>query len=266
MNLSDLFTYTDETYRLTLEQEVEAIRDAKAGDPEATEALLRQYGPTIRATVNRAKKTLDEDEAQSVALLAFAEVLESHDLEDEDYPDARLAPRLTPHLKNRLGEAQAAAESFTIPKRTLTRFFSILRDADGDVEVARASCETKGMSPEVFDAILQARSSGSLSDTLSDDTRDRIETATPIYGSREEEEIEDRLLVEIAFRAVDDEEARIVELAYGFRGTEDYAAGDPVPDAAIAPVVGLTRPTVQRRRAGALDKMRKATGAVPENG
>lgn len=265
MNLSEIFTYADTTYRLSIEQEVEAILGAQAGDPDATEALLRQYGPTIRATVNRAKKTVDEDEAQSVALLAFAEVLESHDVESGDYADPRLASRLTPHLKDRLGEIQAQESSgFSVPKRTYTRFYGILNEAGGDVATALALAPEKGMSQEVFGQVLTAvRETLSIQDVLrgedGDDEGDRI-LANPIEATASSSftEVEDRLLVEVAFQSVEDDEARICELFYGFTEYE------PVPDGEIAHRLGLTRPAVQRRRGKALDKMSKATGVLQD--
>lgn len=264
MNLDEIFTYTDETFRLTVDQEREAIVLAQGGDPDATEALLRAYGRTLRKTVGKAKKVMDEEEARATALVAFTEVLQSHDVEDENYADPRLASRLKPHLLDSLGQAQAGAEAFTIPKRTLTRFHGILRAADGAPERGVEICESMGMSRDVFLATLDAVGTGALDESASDeDGRDRIESATPLFADSHEADVEDRLLIETAFAAVDDEEARIIELRYGFRSTEDYAAGEEIPDGEVAKIVGLTRPTVQRRRASGLEKMREATGVTP---
>lgn len=259
--LDSVFTYTDADHSLTIDAEVLLIEAAQAGDPDAYADLLLAYGPTLRATVSKAKKTLDAEEAQATALLAFAEVLASHDPRDENYADGRLASRLTPHLKDSLGIALASENAaFTVPKRTYTRFLGILNEADGDHEAARALAPSRSMTVETFDAVSAAVAMDSLDTTTTDDEgfdRASHSDAAPLYGPAPVCDVEDRMLVEAAFRAVDDEEERICRLAYGFTEYE------PLSDGEISERMDLFRSTVQRKRGKALGKMRKALGVAP---
>lgn len=258
--IAQIFTYTDADVSLTVEAEVDLIVAAQAGDADAYVRLLTAYGRTLRAVVNAAKKTVDEEEAQAVALVAFAEILSSHDPFDEAYQDGRLASRLTPHLRDALGSLQAQENlTFTVPKRTYTRYLGILNEAEGDVEAARDLAPDRGMRVSTFDeihAIVRKTSSAPLADD--EDAEPQEGTPVLITAPSSFDEAEDRILIDVAFSAVDDEGARIVELAYGFT---EY---DPVPDAEIGHRLGLTRPTVQRKRGKALDSMRKALGVTPE--
>jgi DNA-directed RNA polymerase specialized sigma24 family protein len=258
--LSDLFTYSDTDAALTVADEVLLIEAAQAGDGDAYVRLLTAYGRTLRKTSGKAAKILGDEEAQAVAMVAFAEVLSSHDPHDENYADGRLAARLTPHLKDRLSEAIASANPFEVPKRTHVRFLGIMKEADGDVEAARALAPARQMTVETFDAVRAAIDTGSLSEGEEAEEGSarpsRIEGASPVFTPSPVVDVEDRLLVEAAFRAVDDEQHRIVSLFYGFTEYET------VPDAEIGHRMGLTRPTVQRKRAKALDSMRKTLGVT----
>ncbi|WP_157601800.1 hypothetical protein [Promicromonospora kroppenstedtii] len=69
-------------------------------------------------------------------------------------------------------------------------------------------------------------------------------------------DVEDKILVDMAFAAMTDEEARICELAYGFTEYE------PVPDPEIGHRMGLSKATVQRKRQKALGQSRKALGVA----
>lgn len=260
LTITSLFTYDADAETLPLAQEVALITAAQDGDAEAYDELLRTYGPALRNAVNRAKKTLDVEEARSTALLAFHECLMGHDVDDENYVDGRLAPRLLPALKEALGEAQVEANAlFQIPRRSFTRYLGILAAADGDALAARELAPSMGMKETTFDSIravvhestsVEAALAGSEGDTLA---------ATPILEVTEHstfDEVEDRVLIEIAFTAVDDEEARIIELGYGFT---EY---DPVPDAEIGHRLGLSRPAVQRKRGKGLSKMRESLGVT----
>lgn len=257
MNLSTLFTFSPEV-SLSLDDEIRAIQEAQAGDESAAETLLLAYGPAIRNAVSRFSDAMDADDLEASALLAFTETLASHDPERGE----RLAGRLVQILRDTIMKEATSGEAFSVPKRTLTRFYGILRAAEGDTSAARELAPSMGMSEANFDEVLTSvRSVDSLQARLfggdEDDTAEDL-LARPIESRVESSfsDVEDRLLVEVAFQAVDDEEARICELFYGFT---EY---DPVPDGEIGHRLGLTRPTVQRRRSSALDKMRKATGVL----
>lgn len=266
----DLFTYTETDYSMTEAEEAAAILSAQAGDEAAKMDLMRAYGPALRSAVSRFKsgvadgqrsRVADEfgspssslDDLQSAALVAFLELIESHD----PAQNPRLAGRVAVHLADSLAAQFSKEAHFAIPKRTLTRFHGILKAADGDVSAALDMAGEYGMARETFLSVLAAVQSGSIDGlTGPSDDATREPVATPIYAAAPVVDVEDRILVDMAFRAVSDEEARIVELAYGFT---EY---DPVPDAEIGHRLGLTRPTVQRRRASALGTMRKAIGVT----
>lgn len=270
--LSDLFTYA-ETEPITAHEERELIASAQAGDDLAHMRLLNLYGPLLRATVARASKTMDAEDAQSVALLAFEETLATHIGQVEEGFDGRLGGRLAPAVRQALGVARASDTAFAVPARTLTRYLGILNSAEGDPVAASEMAPEFGMSTETWIAIHHATRADSLDGAVGTrpeayssngggfaegDGWSRDSSARPIYDDGREPiaDAEDAILVRLAFKAVDDEEARIVEMAYGFT---EY---DTVPDAEIGHRLGLTRPTVQRRRAFALSKMRKALGVT----
>lgn len=258
--ISDIFKYADAPV-LTVEAEVALIDEAQAGNEESFLALAHAYGPTLRASVGKAKKTNDREEVEAEALAAFAEVVYTHDAHDENYANGRLASRLTPHLRDRLGEAQTQrATVFTIPKRTYTRYYGILNAADGDFEAALALAPSMAMKASTF-AEVHGMVQEASSLTHDDEDSDGEEHyARPVLNITERDfycEAEDAVMVEVAFAAVEDEQARIMELAYGFTEYE------PVSDAEIAHRLGnQTRPTIQRKRVAALASMRKALGVT----
>lgn len=265
ITLAALFTDYAETPTLTVEQEIDAVEQAQAGDSEAFLVLAFAYGPLLRSLVKKAAKTLDEEEAQATALEALTKTIATHTDQTEDGYDGRLGGRLAPALKDALGKAQGEDSAYVapIPKRTYVRYLGILNAADGDLGAARDLAPSMGMKVATFDAVRAARETSSLTPTNDEGEETAVE-GTPIVETYATayDEVEDRVLIDLAFSAVTDEEARIIELGYGFTGTADYAQGEPVPDLAIAEVVGLTRPTVQRRRNSGLVKMREALGVT----
>jgi DNA-directed RNA polymerase specialized sigma subunit len=166
---------------------------------------------------------------------------------------AAIAPR---YIRNAVAVSAAVATQFTVPERTLKRFFGILRAADGDVIEATRIAPAYSMRPETFLAVLDAvRSVDSYDAANGNDGQGRDLAASPIWDNAAPD-VEDRILVEAAFKAVDTLEKDIVRMAYGF--TEH----DPLPDEEIGHRIGFTRPKTQRIRAGALAKMREAIGGV----
>lgn len=263
--LDSLFTYTDADLSVSEAEEVALIERAQTGDDDATLTLLHAYGPAIRSAVSRFTKgstpvggsDLDVEDVQAAALTAFLEVVAEHD----PALNPRLAGRLVQRLSKRLAEEFTTAAAFTVPERTLSRFYGILRAADGDVEAALEIVTEHGMSREVFLQVLGAvRGTDSLEGTTDgdEDSAGYTGSATPVFTTTPVVDVEDRILVDLAFAAVEDDEERICRLSYGFT---EY---DPQPDAEIAHRLNLTRPTVQRKRARALDSMRKALGVGHE--
>jgi DNA-directed RNA polymerase specialized sigma subunit len=262
--------------RLELVEERSTIAAAQAGSKEARERLILAYAPALRAavswyrtTVQRGLSPEDIQEARQAALLGLLEAVATFDLEVYE----RLAAIVAPYIRNQVASLSQATTQFSIPERTLTRFWGILREAGGDANLAADLAPTFEMRRETFLAVLHAvrdvesldaqNSSGSriggshVGDTphgADGDLWDRVETH-PLWEGNVPD-VEDRILVKAAFSAVDTFEGDIVRMAYGF---EEF---DPIPDAEIAHRFGFSRPKVQRVRSVALGKMRSALGVA----
>jgi len=259
----DVFVYTDQTLTLTEAEEADLIVRAQAADDEATMTLVTAYGRALRAAVRNfgagatdghsaGNHDLDLADLQSTALVGFLTLIAEHDPEQSP----RLAGRVAAYLTRFLSEEFAAVAAFTVPTRTLRRFYGILRAYDGSASLAEEHAHEHGMTRETFlDVLAAVRGTGSLDAVTADGDSPEV-YATPVYTTTPVVDVEDRILTDVAFGAVDDEEERICRLSYGFT---EY---DPQPDAEIAHRMGLTRPTVQRKRGKALGKMRKALGVT----
>ena len=270
----DVFTYSDTSeHALTEAEEAEAIAAAQAGDEAATERLLMAYGPALRAAVSNfatgvkagrnpwggeagiGTSSFEVADVQGAALVGFLETIREHD----PAVSPRLAGTIRRRIAREIADLYASTMPFAVPERTLSRFYGILREAEGDDALAEALAPERGMDPATFRAVFAAVRGTSSLDRLqaeADETGASL-APTAIFAPSPIVDVEDRVLVDLAFRAVEDDEERICRLAYGFT---EY---DPQPDAEIAHRMGLTRPTVQRKRGKALDKMRKAIGATP---
>ncbi|WGH21117.1 DNA binding protein [Arthrobacter phage Cassia] len=253
--LADIFARNAEHRIESAEEERLLIAAAKLGDSEATVALMYAYAPAIRNVVERFTgeghtATPDDEELHATALLGFAEAIAAFDPEKH----LRLSAVVRVVLARVMRDEYPSRDAFTVPARTLTRFYSILRKAEGNVYEAAALAPQYEMSRETFFSVLSAvRDVDTIDGAPSDDEGHAalVNDARPIWDASAAEE--DALLVAAAFEAVDGVEESVCRLAYGF---ESY--GDPVPDVEIGHRLGMTRPTVQRRRSSALGKMREA--------
>lgn len=244
--LADVFDRGAE-HRLDLDVELAAIADAKAGGNDGLLALVLAYAPVLRARTGRYREILDTDEARSAAVCGLLEA--AHAVT----PGSRLAGVVADYIGRALADAAGEHGAVTIPSRTATRFFGILRRAEGDVEAAAALAPAYNMSRETFFDCLRALRTEALDEPAAPDAAPRDAGAVSLWEPAAD--AEDRVLVEMAFAAVDELETAVCRLAYGFA---DY---DPQPDAEIGDRLGMGRATVQRRRTGALVKMRDALGA-----
>jgi RNA polymerase sigma factor (sigma-70 family) len=258
---------------LDLLEERLLLADAQRGDDAATARLIRAYGPALRGAVAAHVRALpqypqpaDLEDIRSQALVGVLEAIRAFNPERHE----RLAATVATYVQHEVAEAATSTAAFTIPARTLSRFFGILRAAGGDVaEAARIAPEHK-MRPETFAAVLDSmRGTHSYEGTIENYLDSRMGGYSPTgNGSRgasidaqplwdnSAPDVEDRILVEAAFAAVNTLEKDVVGLAYGFT---DY---DPVPDAEIADRIGMSRAKIQRTRTGALSKMRSALGVA----
>lgn len=261
--LTDVFDRRAEV-RLSLEDEREALAAAQGGDADATLRLVLAYAPALRngvaaftrATADGASRQ-DLDDVRSQAVLGLLEAIQAFDPERHE----RLAALAPGHIRNAVATEAAGVSSFTVPERTLKRFFGILRAADGNVYEAARIAPSMEMRAETFLAVLAAvRNVGSLDaalDAAAESGEDSwgFVDARPLWDGSEAD-ADDRVLVETAFEAVGPLEADVTRLAFGF---SDF---DPVPDAEIGHRLGFSRAKVQRTRSSALTKMRSALGVA----
>jgi RNA polymerase sigma factor (sigma-70 family) len=247
----------------TVADEQTAISAAKAGDEGAQIALMLAYAPALRNAVKwytRAMPSVAQsaelEDVRAQAIVGLLEAIRAFDPEVHD----RLAAIVSDYVTSEVSAQAADATGFAVPERTLKRFFGILRAADGNVFEATRLAPRYEMKRETFLAVLSAVRNVDSIDGLGageDEEAPRELAAMPLAPVYSDEEIvEDRILVEAAFRAVDDQEALVCRDYYGF---SEY---DTMSDAEIAHRRGLSRPKVQRVRSTALGKMRSALGVA----
>lgn len=121
--------------------ELELISKAKAGDNEATQILLDQYEPALRASMRKTYGTLDRDEARSAAYSALIEAVWKFDPARHN----RLATIIKITLTQELEYESKTKQTFTIPERSLSRYWNILRKADGNHNKAADIADQHGM-------------------------------------------------------------------------------------------------------------------------
>lgn len=235
-------------------QELAFIDRAKNGDQDAILALMGAYIAVLRSAVGKYAHILGRDDARQAAFEGLMRAVAAFD----PAKGRRLATVIRQHVADTLASAAGeAGEGFTIPERTLKRFFGILAKADGDVPRAAELAPKYEMTQDTFYGVLQAvRSTGSLEAHLEADGDTVMAQLEPVVADREFVDVEDRVLVEMAFAAVDDLEAKVCRMAYGF--DEHYR---PLPDAEIGAQLGMSRLKALRTRQRALTKMRHAVGA-----
>jgi len=258
--------------RLELADERSLITLAQAGDETAKLRLMRAYAPALRngvtwftRAVPTIPQTADLEDVRSQAVMGLLEAIDAFDPETHD----RLAALAASYIRNAVAVAAGPIAAFSVPERTLKRFFGILRAADGDTVRAADIAPDYEMKRETFLAVLSAVRNVDSYDALTaaEDEHGRVTkggqsgegsrdiTAFPIAHDSIAD-VEDAVLVEVAFGAMDTFERDVVRLGYGF------AEYDTVPDAEIAARLGYSRPKIQRTRSGALVKARSALGVA----
>ncbi|OZV74741.1 hypothetical protein CA850_29630 [Micromonospora echinospora] len=236
----------------TAAEEVELIAAAGAGDEDALLRLFASYVPHLCQAVGAYTKVLPLDDARQAAFLGLVSAVRAFDPAQSD----RLVSVIRQHAHAELSAAaQAAGTGFTVPSRTVERFFGILAKAGNDVAEAAKIAPAYEMTADTFYSVLGAVTAGASLETALEARGDAV--FGNVVAPREIADAEDRVLVELAFRAVDDFERDVCRLAYGF---SDF---DPVPDAEIGHRLGkFSRLKIQRTRTRALGKMRSALGAL----
>lgn len=256
--LADIFDRRIEK-RLSLEEERALIATAKDGDDDAKLQLLYAYAPALRNGLTWYKRALpsspsaaDLEDVKTDAVLGLLEAIDAVDLDVHN----RLAAIASQNIRHTVAAAAKSVTGFTVPERTLNRFFGIMREAEGNEYAAAAMAPKYKMTTETFLAVLSAVrnvTSYDADDSTDEDTRYSPATlsASPIWDATLSEE--DAELAAAAFDAVDDLEESVCRLAYGF---ETY--GSPVADVEVGHRLGFSQSKTQRVRSAALGKMREA--------
>lgn len=249
---------------LPLAHELALITAAQSGDESASIELLVAYAPAIRRAVRSFARFVDAEEAHSEAALAFFAVLKTHDVAAPGYKNGSLAPHIAPKVREALWKLRASTESlFHVPGRAIRRYYELMQANGGDLTKAYlAAKHAADIDPDTLvqlHAVLGPRRSltGTALDTDEDVTSTSYVRLVTSSGGAEDSSydvVEDRILATTALRAMDDDEARVCELAYGFRGYR------PLSDSEVAEKVGQSRQKVQRTRASGLKKGRAALG------
>ncbi|USL85050.1 DNA-directed RNA polymerase [Arthrobacter phage SWEP2] len=260
--VADIFSRRVSTGKLSLEDERQAIADAQAGDNDATMKLIYAYAYALRSAVVWYTRAIpsgghaDLEDIHSQAILGLMEAIQDFDFDRFD----RLAAIAPDKITGAVASAAESAVNFKVPTRTLTRFFKILREADGNVYAAAALAPKYAMKTDTFLSVLSAvrdvdSYDGLTASAFDDEAGDGSHlVAVPVAGVNSYDE--DEVLVTAAFAAVDDLERDVCRDYYGF---SDY---NTKSDAEIAGDRGLSRPKVQRVRSSALGKMRNALGVA----
>jgi RNA polymerase sigma factor (sigma-70 family) len=261
--IADVFERRAER-RLEVEQERELLAAAQLGDEDAKLAIIYAYATSLRngvASYTRAMSAAGEsgdlEDVRQSAVMGLLEAINAFDPSKH----VRLAAIVSKYVANAVSAHSQDASGFSIPERTMKRFFGILRKADGNVFEAAKLAPAHEMTTETFLSILSAVRNVDGLEALTEGGDDSLggygrEIQVHALNGDAAADAEDAVLVEVAFSAVDDLERKVCRLSYGF---DDY---DPVPDVEVAHRLGLSRPKAQRVRAGALGKMRQALGVA----
>lgn len=254
---------------LSVDEERACILRAKAGDQDAVVDLLYAYARAIRNSLydfmraaRSQRSTSEVEDARMAVVVGFLEAIEEIDLDTHE----RLATIVRDRLARAVEQVTETAATTTVPSRTLRRFYGILREADGDEELALQLAPEHGMRPETFLSVLASvrhAKAISATDAADDDDPHGSEYAYPdeVVWVDPQDDADDRVMVELVFARrgdrndLTDREEAVLRWAYGF---ESY--GDPQPDSAVGYYLGVTRSVVRRARGNGLEKARARLG------
>lgn len=220
--------------------EPDLIASARANNVDALVALIRGYGPAIRKAAKMVPH-LDDEEVASAVLEAVAEALAD--------AEASLAPHLPRALREAFTEASRGSQAYSIPARTLSRYFSILRKAEGDPGKALSICAEHHMTRETFMAVTEALVTAE--PVLAPDGEVLWHVTTP-------EPLEDEATSELlaaCWQAVDSDEELILQSLYGF-----LSYGAPRTPEETSYYTGIPKRDVVKLKRTGLTAMREALG------
>lgn len=248
---------TGDGLHITAEVEAELLAAARGGDQDAGEALMLAYAGAIASAAGGRGAKVTQEDAEAALMSAFWE----HAMGTPE--DRRIGHGLPLALRHAINDAWAEGLCADVPYRTARRYFGLIRRAGGDVELAASMAPDYDMSVDTFWAVYYLmRPLGS-------------SEGTDLYGDAHAELYSvaesDYQLAHTALDAVEGVERDVATHAYGF------ASGEPMSDGEVAEAISerdlpraafeggqrsISRPSVQRARARALDTMREALAAI----
>jgi len=250
----------------SVEEEAVLIQAAQDGDPEASVAIFYLYAPAMRGAALRALAPLghsatlaQREEARSLAVLGIMEAIAKHDVSR----GTRLASTAKFTLREAYDEIDWAGTSpFSIPSKTVRRFFALMAAADQDLDVALEICLQHKLTPETTLALYRALRAAGSYDALSQDDGEEMDDALTYASSLWDGDVDDiveaeeAIMVRDALAVLEDDEEDAVRLLYGF-DTDD---GQPLTETLAGMAMGKTRTVVRKLKASAMPKMRAALG------
>ena len=252
----------------TEDLELATLLRVQAGHSAAADLIVRQYDRAIHAAA-RDVALADPDDSYGVAALAFVEAMHSFQIERSWISFGTYVHRMMRHA---LRDARAAESMVTVPTRTVALYRSIMRDAQGDFDVALAHTKLGGVGMSAS-AFLATHHAVAVPYDVADvaavtDTRQRV---PDLYSVRDLQVLPtdarvvvDREWMDQLFRCVTPTEERILRLRFDFAdvGTQterlnrDIAPGTNMAFSDIGAVVVMSPRRVRTLYDRALDKMR----------
>lgn len=236
--------------QLELKHELELIYRVREGDNVAAETLLKQYLPALKAAQRKAI-ALDKSEAESATQAAFMEAVWRFDKAKHN----RLAGAIKSALAQEVEHESKTKQTFSIPSRSLSRYWNILRKADNDPRLAADIAEQHGMSRSTWLTINDNVLSTNIPDPSETDNEPVLH---PLWDTPSEPTSFQRESVKYVFAKLDDdndltpEEVEVLGVHYGLLGVDcsknyDFSADE----------LGLPKREVIRLHTSAIRKARK---------
>lgn len=224
-----------------LDAELAEVAAAQQGDQPAMLALLARYRPLIAATVGKAAKARglshhDREDLQADLTIALLETVKGFDL-TKRVPLAVILPQRFAAVLS------AISTTVAIPRSTLSRYYAVMKDAEGLVNVAANLAPEHGMTRETFLSIHATLRTGSPEEA----------ELTPWDGDARPAPLEGQAAqVDHALSVLTAIQREVVERAYGFHAVGRFS------DDYVAEEMGRSKSYIRKVRETALAKMRTA--------
>lgn len=243
---------------------------------DALAALTKAFLPLIHK-VARTSRVLKEDDALMVCLEEFISVIRRYEVGSA----LPLKAGLRTILLRKMGDTGRTDGLIVVRENVAARYRQLMDKHEWNLEAAYAECRDtpNGFDPDTFlkvhnslgvdsldvSAADDPNNSGPSTSGISDQSQHRSYLADP-DPSPEAITVQAET-IRYLFDLVPDEQEAILRLSYGFtdlatenaRMAKGYRAdGSPMSDREVAHVLGMTTPTVGRRRNAALSTMRDA--------